>query len=62
MATNRTIIVIAHHLKTIESADKIIIFDKKQIVEKEKHCKLLKNNGLYKELWNVQKKAEVWSF
>ncbi|MCT4596050.1 MAG: hypothetical protein N4A57_17520 [Anaeromicrobium sp.] len=49
-------------MKTIESADKIIIFDKKQIVEKEKHCKLLKNNGLYKELWNVQKKAEVWSF
>ena len=61
LATNRTVIVIAHHLKTIRSADKIIVLDKGQIVEVGKHYKLLENDGLYKELWDAQKRAEEWN-
>ena len=61
LATNRTVIVIAHHLKTIRSADKIIVFDKGEIVEAGKHYQLLENNGLYKELWDAQKQAELWN-
>ncbi|GMQ56251.1 ABC transporter ATP-binding protein [Vallitalea sediminicola] len=61
LATNRTVIVIAHHLKTIKSADKIVVFDNGQISEMGKHYKLLENNGLYKKLWSAQKQAEEWN-
>lgn len=61
LAANRTVIVIAHHLKTIKSADKIVVFDKGQIIEMGKHCKLLENNNLYKELWDAQKQAGEWN-
>ncbi len=61
LAKSRTVVVIAHHLKTIRSADQIVVFDKGQIVEAGKHDKLLENGHLYKELWNAQKKAEKWN-
>lgn len=61
LAANRTVIVIAHHLKTIKSADKIVVFNQGKIVEVGKHEKLLETDGLYKELWHAQKKAEEWN-
>ncbi len=61
LAANRTVIVIAHHLKTIRSADKIVVFNQGEIVEVGKHEKLLEADGLYKELWHAQKKAEEWN-
>lgn len=61
LAANRTVIVIAHHLKTIRSADKIVVFNQGEIVEVGKHEKLLEADGLYNELWHAQKKAEEWN-
>ncbi|GMQ58715.1 ABC transporter ATP-binding protein [Vallitalea sediminicola] len=58
LSVDRTVIVVAHHLKTIRSADKIVIFNKGKIVETGNHSSLLNNNGLYKELWDAQKNAE----
>jgi len=48
----RTVIVIAHHLKTIQNADQIIVFDNGAIVEKGSHATLLSNKGLYQQMWN----------
>jgi len=58
---DRTSIVIAHRLATIQKADKIIVMDSGAIVEQGTHSELLKNeNGYYKNLYEVQfLKAEV---
>lgn len=61
LSINRTVIVIAHHLKTIRGADKIVVFNNGEIVEVGQHIQLLENKGLYKELWDAQKAAEEWN-
>ncbi len=52
---NRTSIIIAHRLSTIMGADKIVVMDEGKIVQVGKHEELIRQKGLYKELWNLQK-------
>lgn len=54
----RTVVVIAHRLSTIQRADVIFVVDNGMIVERGKHEELLKQNGLYAELHNLQFKKE----
>ncbi|MCD4772064.1 MAG: ABC transporter ATP-binding protein/permease [Bacteroidales bacterium] len=51
---NRTSIVIAHRLSTIKHADEIVVIKKGEIVEQGKHDQLIKNNGIYKKLHELQ--------
>ena len=51
---NRTVIVIAHRLATTQEADKIVVFDKGEIIEVGKHMDLLSKKGIYKELCEKQ--------
>jgi ATP-binding cassette, subfamily B, multidrug efflux pump len=52
----RTSIVIAHRLSTIQKANKIIVLDKGQIMEEGSHDELLKIDGFYNNLYNMQYK------
>ena len=54
LAKNRTVIVVAHHLKTIQKADQILVFQKGKLLEKGKHGELLAKNGYYTKLWKAQ--------
>ena len=54
LTTGRTSIVIAHRLATIQKADLIIVLDKGHIVEKGTHQELLRKNGHYKNLYELQ--------
>lgn len=51
---NKTTIVIAHRLSTLLHMDRILVFDKGHIVQDGSHKELLKQDGLYKILWNAQ--------
>ena len=54
LAKNRTVLVVAHHLKTIRKADQILVFQKGNLLEKGKHGELLEKDGYYTKLWKAQ--------
>ena len=59
LTKGRTSIIIAHRLATIQKADKIIVMDKGEIIEMGSHQELLRLNGQYKRLFELQFKEEV---
>jgi len=50
----RTSLVIAHRLSTVLAADRILVFDQGRLVQQGTHDQLLKEGGLYKELYQTQ--------
>jgi len=56
---NRTSIIIAHRLATIQKADQILVMDKGQIIESGNHQELLALNGRYRKLYELQFSAET---
>ncbi|BAT55815.1 ABC transporter related [Nostoc sp. NIES-3756] len=57
LSDNRTVIVIAHRLATIEQADKIIVLNAGQVVEQGNLQDLLKLNGLFAQLYDLQHRS-----
>jgi len=56
---HQTSIIIAHRLATVKKADRIIVMDKGKIVEQGSHLQLLRENGYYKNLYNMQFASNV---
>ncbi|MFH0776509.1 MAG: ATP-binding cassette domain-containing protein, partial [Patescibacteria group bacterium] len=55
LMAGKTVIVVAHRLATIRSADRILVFEKGKIVEEGKHSTLLKKDGgMYRKLFELQ--------
>lgn len=60
LTRNKTIIMIAHRLKTIRDADQILVIDKGKIVQRGKHEKLVNLPGIYSDFIQVREKAVGW--
>ena len=60
MAKGRTVIMIAHRLSTVRNADRIYVLNNGMAEEQGKHEALLKENGLYSEMWTEYQKAVDW--
>jgi subfamily B ATP-binding cassette protein MsbA len=57
LARNRTTLVIAHRLSTVEQADRIVVMDDGAIAETGTHAELLQRGGLYAQLYRLQFRA-----
>jgi ATP-binding cassette subfamily B protein len=57
----KTVIVIAHRLRTVAGADKIIVLDEGELVEEGDHEALIRNKGLYEKLYRIQQETKGWS-
>ena len=58
LVTGKT--VLAHRMRTIEAADQIVVLDKGVVAEKGNHDTLMKKNGLYRKLVDLQTEAANW--
>ena len=58
---DRTSIVVAHRLSTIEDCDKILVFHKGEIEEQGTHESLIKEDGIYAKFIALQKEQEIHS-
>ncbi|SEM53164.1 ATP-binding cassette, subfamily B [Butyrivibrio sp. ob235] len=60
LTKEKTIIMIAHRLKTVRNADQIIVIDKGKIVQQGKHDELMEQEGIYKNFVSGRKQAVSW--
>jgi ATP-binding cassette subfamily B protein len=58
IALNRTTLIIAHRLSTVVDADQILVMDGGEIIERGAHAELLQRNGMYAQMWDLQKRVE----
>lgn len=60
LTENKTVIMIAHRLSTVRSADQIVVIDEGRIVQKGRHEELLKQEGIYKNFVAHHEEAASW--
>lgn len=51
---NATVLIVSHRFATVRKADYIYVLDNSKVVEHGKHDELMKNNGLYAEMYTIQ--------
>jgi ATP-binding cassette subfamily B protein len=51
---DKTVLIISHRFSTVRNADRILVLNDGKILEEGNHEQLMKNNGLYAELFNIQ--------
>ena len=60
LVKGKTVLVIAHRMRTVENADKIVVLDGGVVAESGNHEELMKKNGLYARLVKLQTESAEW--
>ena len=60
LTADKTVIMIAHRLKTVRHADQIVVIDKGRIVQQGRHEELMKQEGIYRRFIGSREKAVGW--
>lgn len=60
LVANKTLIVVAHKLSTIQAADQILVVKDGAVRERGDHATLMKKSGLYLRLWTLRTQAADW--
>ncbi|OOY41492.1 hypothetical protein BOV91_11190, partial [Solemya velum gill symbiont] len=58
VAQHHTTLIIAHRLSTVVDADRILVMEQGRIVEQGRHQQLLRENGIYADMWELQQREE----
>lgn len=61
LVEGKTVIMIAHRLRTVVNADQILVLDDGRVVESGTHKELLEQGGLYRKLYLIQQESQNWS-
>ena len=62
ISKERTVIMIAHRLKTVRGAQQILVLENGRITQAGTHNQLVKEEGLYANLWALQNQAGSYTF
>ncbi len=58
---DKTVLVIAHRLSTVTTADQILMIDRGKVAQRGRHADLIKAGGLYKNMWETYSRAREWT-
>lgn len=61
LSKNKTTLMIAHRLTSVQDVDEILVIDKGKIAERGTHSELLSANGIYKKMWEEYQMAVKWT-
>ena len=60
LTQNKTVLMIAHRLSTVQNADNIIVLNEGKIAEQGSHSALLEKNGVYAAMWADYQRSAQW--
>ena len=60
LTNEKTVIMIAHRLKTVEHADQILVVDHGKIVQRGTHAQLMQQDGIYRSFVGDRREASSW--
>ena len=60
LTAEKTVIMIAHRLKTVEHADQILVVDRGKVVQRGTHARLMEESGIYRDFVSERREAAGW--